>query len=251
MRGTVLVLALAISASGCAGVGSLSDEVIIASCTGKPLFTSEQINKVREQFARFEPERYCGNADPRNLETLRPDNYTPARFFGQSRAQPPQVTGLGITYKTNGFDLIDIPFALPQRIGYFDIAGQPFSVTLPESETDRQIRVTATAIDRVFLDVKDELARQYPNNPEMQQVSPATITVTFESSVFFAPSHDTWAGGLTTGDGRSVVVAVFQLSPRQKVPISWRGIPPISKGWLAHELRNAIFIQSGHPELAA
>ncbi len=246
-----IVLALAISASACAGgAGGVEDEVVIASCVGKPIFTPEQVSKVREQFARFDPELYCAGADPRNLETLRPNNYAPARFFGQSRGQPPQVTGLGITYKTNGFDLVDIPFALPARIDYYDITGQPFSVTLPESESDRQIRVTATVIDKVFLDVKDELARQFPNAPEMQQVSPATITATFESSVFFVPSHDLWAGGLTTGDGKSVVVAVFQLSPRQKIPISWRGIPTISKGWLAHELRNAIFIQSGHPELA-
>ena len=169
MRGIVLLLA--ISASACAGAGGVAGEIVIASCAaGKPIFTPEQISKVREQFPRFEPELYCAGADPRNLETLRPDNYVPARFFGQSRGQPPQVTGLGITYKTNGFDLVDIPFALPPRIDYYDVAGQPFSVTLPERETDRQIRVTATEIDSVFLDVKDELARLFPNNPEMQQV---------------------------------------------------------------------------------
>jgi len=182
---------------------------------------------------------------------LRPDNYTPARFFGNNRPSADRVTSLGIRFQSNGFDAEDIPVALPQEIDYFDIIGQPFSRQLPADENGRRIRVTPDDIDGIFLAVKEHLRVQFPQFPEMQQVSPASITVRFQAAVFFVEPNDVWAGGVTSRDGKNVEVAVFHLSPREKAPISWRGISGVSQSWLFHEIRNAIFIQSGHPEFAS
>lgn len=247
MRPAILILA--VLASACGG-GAGDTGVVIPSCAGVPILGSQQIESVRKQFPRFEPELYCAGANPRDTSTFLPKNYTPARFFGNVRSSSEEATPLGIKFKANGFNLNDISLALPARLDYFDIDGKPFSVQLPPLESDRLIRVAAGEIDQIFVSVKEQLAAQFPNNPEMQQVSPSTINVRFQASVFYVSSLDVWAGGVTSGDGKSIEVAIFHFSPRQKIPISWRGIPGVSKSWLEHEFKNAVFIQSGHPELA-
>jgi len=249
MRAAAIVfLILVLLLLGCGGASDTG--VILSSCSGAPILTPDQINLIRTKFPRFESESYCGGANIHDPSTLVPSNYTPARFFGNNRPSSDALTALGISFKSNGFDSQDIAFALPTRIDYFDVDGQPFFINLPAAEGDRQIRVTASEIDNIFLAVKQELLTQFPNNPEMQQVPPWAITVRFQAGVFYVDALNVWAGGVTSGDGKSIEVALLHLSPRVKAPISWRGIPGISKGWLAHEIRNAIFIQSGHPELA-
>lgn len=224
--------------------------VILASCSGVPILTASQIDLVKTKFQLFQPELYCAGTNPQEVFKLRPDNYTPARFFGNSRASTEQITPLGIHFQSNGFDAEDISLALPQQIDYFDIVGQPFLRQLPADEGARLFRVTAAEIDEIFLSVKEQLLVQYPQFPEMQQIAPGSIAVRFHASVFYVGALDVWAGGVTSGDGKKVEVAIFHLSPREKIPISWRGIPGVSASWLFHEIRNAIFIQSGHPELA-
>lgn len=246
----IILLALALLLSGCGGASDTGVISASASCSGVPILTPDQINLIRTKFPRLEPELYCGGANIHDPSTLLPSNYTPARFFGNNRPSSDALTPLGISFKSNGFDSQDIAFAMPTRIDYFDVDGQPFFVDLPAAEGDRQIRVTASEIDNIFLAVKQELLTQFPNNPEMQQVPPWAITIRFQASVFYVNALNVWAGGVTSGDGKSIDVALLHLSPRVKTPISWRGIPGISKSWLAHEIRNAIFIQSGHPELA-
>ncbi|HSC77414.1 MAG TPA: hypothetical protein VLB32_02525 [Candidatus Acidoferrales bacterium] len=247
---TFSLLALLVLLWGCAGGGGSDTDVVIPSCSGASILTPDRLGVIRIKFPLFEPELYCGTANIRDTSTFLPSNYTPARFFGRNRPSPDGVTPLGIRFRSNGFDAQDIAFALPTRIDYFDVDGQPFFVDLPMPEDDRQVRVTAAEIDRIFLAVKEQLRTQFPSNPEMQQVSPSSITVTFQASVFYVDTLRVWAGGVTSGNGTSIEVAVFHLSPRVKTPISWRGIPGVSGSWLAHEIRNAIFIQSGHPELA-
>ena len=249
MRKTILFLAL-LSFSACGGNPS-DPGVIVASCSGVPILTPSQIELVKAEFPRFQPELYCAGTNPREVFNLRPDNYSPARFFGNNRPSTDQVTPLGIRFRSNGFDAEDIPVALPRQINYFDIIGQPFSRQLPADENGRLIRVTAPEIDRTFLAVREHLRVQFPQFPEMQQVSPASLTVRFQAAVFYVEPNDVWAGGVTSKDGKIVEVAVFHLSPREQIPISWRGISGVSNSWLFHEIRNAIFVQSGHPELGS
>ena len=248
MRAVGIAL-VALFLSGC-GMGGSDTGVVTSSCSGFVILSSDQMNLVRSNFPLFEPELYCAGTDIHNPSTFLPGNYTPARFLGGNRPSSDRVTSLGITFQANGFDAEDIQFALPSRIDYFDIDGQLFTVVLPSAESDRQIRTSASEIDRIFLAVKQDLQAQYPQFPEMQQVSPSSIKVRFQASVFYVAPLNAWAGGVTSGDGRSIEVALFHLSPRVKTPISWRGIPGVSNSWLSHEIRNAIFIQSGHPELA-
>lgn len=246
--------ALLLLSAGC-GSGGGSPEIIVPSAAqARPdchaILTSEQIEEVRSQFALFQPELYCLGANPSDGSSLLPENYVPARWFGEQRPSDLHQTGLGIQYKGNGFERFDVLFSLPTRIDYFDTEGNPFSVELPNSDLDRQIRVTATAIDQVFLAVQDDLGQQFP---EVRDVNPSSITLKFEPTIFFVFSSnfgDTWAGGVTSLDGRNIHVAFFHLSPRQKLPISWRGIPGVSRGWLENEFRNALLIQTGHTELA-
>lgn len=249
MRAVWIVL-VALFLCGC-GMGGGDTGVVTPSCSGFIILNAEQIKLVRSKFARFEPELYCAGTDTRNPSTFLPNNYTPARFLGDNRPSSDQVTPLGITFQANGFDAEDIQFALPSRIDYFDIDGQLFSVTLPAAESDRQIRISASEIDSIFLAVKQDLLVEFPQFPEMQGVAPSSISVRFQASVFYVAPLNSWAGGVTSGNGKSIEVALFHLSPRVKTPISWRGIPGVSKSWLSHEIRNAIFIQSGHPELAS
>ncbi|MGH9777298.1 MAG: hypothetical protein ACRD5I_02700 [Candidatus Acidiferrales bacterium] len=249
MRAAILFLTL-LALSACAGTSG-DTGVVVPSCSGAPILTPSQIDFVRTQFALFQPELYCAGTNPREVFRLRPDNYTPARFFGNNRASTEQVTPLGIRFQSSGFDSEDIPVALPQQIDYFDFLGQPFSRQLPVDESGRLIRVTPDEIDDIFLDVKEYLRVQYPQFPEMQLVSSASITVRFQAAVFYVEPNDVWAGGVTSTDGKAIEVAIFHLSPREKIPISWRGISGVSQSWLFHEIRNAIFIQSGHPEFAS
>jgi len=249
MRTRILLLVL-LTLSACGG--NLGDAgVVVASCAGVPILTPNQIELVRTKFSRFQPELYCAGTNPQEVFRLRPDNYTPARFFGNNRPSTTQVSPLGIQFQANGFDADDIPVALPQTINYFDIVGQPFARQLPTAEGARLIRVTGDEIDTIFLSVKDYLRVQYPQYPEMQQVPPTSLTVRFQAAVFYVEPNDVWAGGVTSKDGKIVEVAVFHLSPREQIPISWRGISGVSNSWLFHEIRNAIFVQSGHPELGS
>lgn len=241
-------------AVGCGGANrdSSSSEIILptACAEGQTILTQQQIELVQSQFSSFQAELYCDGAVASDPTTLTPDNYVPARWFGQTRPFMSQQTPLGVHYESNGFDFADIAFSLPTQIDYFDVDGQPFSVGLPGDEGNRQVRVTATEIDRIFLAVQDTLARQFP---EVREVSPSSITVNFQATIFFVTNSnfgDTWAGGATLPDGRTIHVAFFELSPHRKIPISWRGIPGVSAGWLENEFRNALCIQSGHPECA-
>jgi hypothetical protein len=248
MRAVAIAL-ISLFLSAC-GAGGGDTGVIVSSCSGFPILTPEQVSFVKGKFPLFQPELYCTGTDIRSPSTFAPENYTPARFLGSARLSAEQVTPLGITFQPNGFHAEDIQLALPTQVDYFDIEGRPFTVALPSEEGDRQIRVSASQIDSIFLTVREELRVQFPQFPEMQQVQPSSLKVNFQASVFYIAPLNTWAGGVTSGNGRSIDVAVFHLSPRVKTPISWRGIPGVSSSWLAHEIRNAIFIQSGHPELA-
>ncbi len=249
MRAGLVFLAFLFS-SACGAGGSSDTGVVVTSCAGTPILSGNQINSVRAQFPRFEPELYCPGTNPREVFNLRPNNYTPARFLGNNRSSNEQVTSLGIHFTANGFDADDIAIALPHRIDYLDFLGQPFSRQLPDDENARLIRVTPAEIDGIFLAVQEHLRVQFPQFPEMQQVPPTTITVRFQATVFYVEPNGVWAGGVTSTNGKNIEVAVFHLSPREKIPISWRGIPGVSASFLFHEIRNAIFIQSGHPEFA-
>ncbi len=218
LRRVVAICALIVFA-GCGPQGDIVDPQ--PAVGWKPILSAAQVAIVRQTFPEFQPELYQPGTDPLNRAALRPDNFAPARFFGPPRPQAFKLTPGGVRLETNGYDLPDIPLALPSTGTYFHPDLTSYTISLgpalhsPLDELQSRMRASRThngpiivwdrrngrlnpaEVDTVLTAVRESVALEFP---EAAQLPISTCAVTIEPTIFFVRGSnrgDTWAGGLT------------------------------------------------------
>lgn len=236
----------------------------------QPLMSQSEIGTVRQTFLDFIPPRVAPGASTGPAVSYDPSTFAPALFFGMPSAQGAQLTAVGISVETNGYDGLGQPVLLPNQGTYFDpqnVAFQfqlgpldlvplnklesrmhvPFTPNAPVLTVNRSSgRVELSDVDRILTAVQSSLALRLP---QVASVDIRKCQVTIEPTLMFFQQSNFgggWAGGSTEdlGNGNyKLHLAVFFIGGAQRVVVNWQM-------YLVDEGINFFVLSIGRPDLA-
>lgn len=249
---------------GCGGDWSILR--VAPTDPAKPILSPAQISVVRQTFPSFQPELFGPGANPLDLRSFLPNNFSPARFFGPALAQGWKPTPSGILVESNGYHGYAAP--LPSTGTYFTREGQPYAVQLaafqrsalnalqsymglPQTADPRPIQIDLQAgrvdlleLENELLAIRSSLSQAIP---AIANVDPRRCRVVVEPSIFYvtgSTAGNVWASGATLpldGGGFEIHLAVFYIKGSGEI-VNWQDV-------LVDEALNFYVASVGRPDL--